>query len=99
VHVHHLSEFAEKLRNASQSLGGSSEVSVLKDQLHQLGVASAHCFLQHCTQNSTHPSGILKMHMVGKIVGKANLKYTFYFNFKYFKSTFKRPVLFCFCPF
>lgn len=56
MHVDHLSQFAQQLRNTSQSLCGSSEVSVLKDQLHQLRVSSAHCLLQNCTHSSTQPS-------------------------------------------
>lgn len=56
IHVDHLFQFAQQLRNTSQSLCGSSKVSVLKDQLHQLRVSSAHCLLQNCTHSSTQPS-------------------------------------------
>lgn len=41
-----LSQFAQQLRDARQSLSGPFEVSVLKHQLDQLGVPGAHRLLQ-----------------------------------------------------
>jgi hypothetical protein len=43
----YLSQFAEQLRDAGQSLCGPFEVSVLKNQLNQLWVAGAHSLLQN----------------------------------------------------
>lgn len=48
VHVNksYLSQFAEQLWDAGQSLSGTLEIPVLKHQLNQLRVPSAHCLLQ-----------------------------------------------------
>lgn len=46
VNQYYLSQFAEQLWDARQSLSGPLEVSVLKNQLNQLRVPGAHSLLQ-----------------------------------------------------